>query len=297
MIMIDYYPYIDFNAIKLGELAESLLDYECAIKSYSKALDRLSNYPGDRMQPMLMAQDLAERIDNAKKSLALGTSVLKFEPWKLSKSSFVKGSQCHKYLFLDRYKKQEKTPYSEEKKELFARGHQFEEKVRSRDFPNGINIKDVVGDFAYFNSYTSYLLQVNNDTTIYEATIIEDDVLVMCDILKKDVSGNVDIYEIKLNKEINEAILQDLAIQYYVCSKRFGYNLNSFNVIFSQGESTDNWVIKNLLDELEDHVDETVRRLELFKDILQHDEPEIAMGEHCKKPYECEFIDYCKNKC
>jgi hypothetical protein len=68
-------------------------------------------------------------------------------------------------------------------------------------------------------------------------------------------------------------------------------------VIFSQGESTDNWVIKNLLDELEDHVDETVRRLELFKDILQHDEPEIAMGEHCKKPYECEFIDYCKNKC
>jgi hypothetical protein len=294
--MIDYYPYIDFNSIKLGELAESLLDYKCAIKSYSKALDRLCNYPGDRMQPMLMGKDLAERIDKAKKALPLGTSVLKFESWKLSKSSFVKGSQCHKYLFLDKYKKQEKTPISEEKKELFARGHLFEDRVRSRDFPNGINVKDVVGDFVYFNLYTSYLLQDNNEQLIYEATIIEDDVLVMCDILKKDVSGNIDIYEIKLNKEINQAIFQDLAIQYYVCSKRFGYNLNSFNVIFSKGESSDNWVIKNLLDELEDHVEETVRRLEMFKEILQNDEPEIAMGEHCRKPYECEFIDYCKNK-
>ncbi len=295
--MIDYNRYIDFNAIKLGELAESLMDYECAIKSYSKALDRLRQYPGDRMQPMLMAQDLSERIEKAKKSLPHGASLLQFESWKLSKSSFVKGSQCHKYLYLDKYKKQEKTPLTEEKKQLFARGHQFEERVRLRDFPNGVNVKDVVGVFAYFNSYTSYLLHENKEQIIYEATIIEDDVLVMCDILKKDVSGNIDIYEIKLNKQINEAIIQDLAIQYYICSKRFGHTLNSFNVIFSKGYNADNWVIKNLQDELEEHVEETIRNIGIYKDTLQHEEPEIAMGEHCKNPYECEFIDYCKNKC
>ena len=295
--MNDYYHYIDFDAIKLGELAESLLDYECAIKSYSKALDRLSKYSGDRMQPALMAQDLSARIEKANKSLPFGTSLLKLELWKLSKTSFVKGTQCHKYLFLDKYKKQEKTPISEVKKELFARGHKFEENVRAKEFLEGINGKLVVGDFAYFNSYTNYLLQEKKERTIYEATIIEDDVLVMCDVLKMDMNGCIDIYEIKLNKEINEAIIQDLAIQYYVCSKRFGYALNSFNVIFSQGDNDDSWVIKNLQDELEDQVEETMKRIELFKNILQNDEPEIAMGQHCYKPYECEFIDYCKNKC
>jgi len=261
--MLDYYNYIDFDAIKLGELAESLRDYECAIKCYSKALDRLCKYQGDRMQPTLMAQDLSERVNEAKKSLPLGSSLLKFEQWKLSKSSFIKGTQCHKYLFLDKYRKQVKTPISEVKKELFARGHKFEENVRSKEFPKGVNVKEVVGDFAYFNSYTIYLLH----------------------------------YEIKLNKEINEAILQDLAIQYYVCSKRFGYTLNSFNVIFSKGDNDDNWVIQNLQDDLEDHVQETMKRIEVFKNILQNAEPEIAIGQHCYKPYECEFIDYCKNKC
>jgi hypothetical protein len=295
--MLDYYNYIDFDAIKLGELAESLRDYECAIKCYSKALDRLCKYQGDRMQPTLMAQDLSERVNEAKKSLPLGSSLLKFEQWKLSKSSFIKGTQCHKYLFLDKYRKQVKTPISEVKKELFARGHKFEENVRSKEFPKGVNVKEVVGDFAYFNSYTNYLLHEKNERTIYEATIIEDDVLVMCDVLKKDINGGIDIYEIKLNKEINEAILQDLAIQYYVCSKRFGYTLNSFNVIFSKGDNDDNWVIQNLQDDLEDHVQETMKRIEVFKNILQNAEPEIAIGQHCYKPYECEFIDYCKNKC
>ncbi|MGB2409666.1 MAG: sigma-54-dependent Fis family transcriptional regulator, partial [Paracoccaceae bacterium] len=34
----------------------------------------------------------------------------------------------------------------------------------------------------------------------------EDEVLVMCDILTKDQDGRIDVYEIKLNKELNEAI-------------------------------------------------------------------------------------------
>ena len=293
---MDYFKYIDFTAIKLGELAESIGDFHCAIKSYTKAHDRIIQYQGDRMQPLSMRGDLYDRIEKAKKSLSYGNQILVSDHWKLSKSSFVKGTQCHKYLFLDKYKKQEKTPISAIKKELFTKGHQFEETVRDKGFPNGVNVKDVVGDFAYFNSYTKYLLKEQNDITIYEATIIEDDVLVMCDVLLKDRNNNIDIYEIKLNKEINDAILQDLAIQYYVCSKRFGYTLNSFNVIFSKGDKDNNWVIKNLQDELEDHVEETMKRIELFKNTLQNDEPIIAMGQHCYNPYECEFIDYCKNK-
>ena len=47
-------------------------------------------------------------------------------------------------------------------------------------FPGGINVKDDVGVTAYFKSYTNYLLNRDYISTIYEATIIEKNVLVMC---------------------------------------------------------------------------------------------------------------------
>lgn len=293
--MNDYYNYIDFNAIKLAELSENLGDYKCAIRNYSKALKRLVQYQGDRMQPMQMAKDLSDKIDKLNNN-NFGVSIFEYNQWKLSKSSFVKGTKCLKYIYLDKHKKLEKTPLSKEKKDLFTKGHLFEETVRITEFPNGTNIKDKVGDFGYFNSYTKYLLNTEKNCVLYEATIIEDDVLVMCDVLTKDINGKIDIYEIKLNKELNEAIIQDLVIQYYVCSKRFGHHLNSFNVIFSPDENGSNWVTKNFKDELELQIENTKNQIKLFIETLQNNEPEITMSNHCYKPYECEFIDYCKNK-
>ena len=295
--MNDYYYYIDFNAIKLAELSENLGDYKCAIRNYSKALKRLVQYQGDRMQPMHMAKDLSDKIDRLNSNNNFGVSIFEYNQWKLSKSSFVKGTKCLKYIYLDKHKKLEKTPLSKEKKDLFTKGHEFEENVRLTVFPNGINVKDTVGDFAYFNSYTKYLLNKEKNSVLYEATIIEYDVLVMCDVLTKDINGQIDIYEIKLNKELNEAIIQDLAIQYYVCSKRFGNRLNSFNVIFSPDENGINWVTKNVKDELELQIENIKNQIKLFTKTLQNNEPEITMSNHCYKPYECEFIDYCKNKC
>ena len=80
-------------------------------------------------------------------------------------------------------------------------------------FPGGINVKDDVGVTAYYKSYTNYLLYQESVSTIYEATVIEDDVLVMCDVLVKDNNGMIDIHECKSSLAINDAIKNDLAIQ------------------------------------------------------------------------------------
>jgi hypothetical protein len=293
--MSDYINYIDFNAIKLADLAYEIGDYKCAVDNYSKALNRLSNYQGDRMQPIMMASDIVKKINEINNKIGIGKSVLKFDVWKLTKSSFVKGNQCLKYLYLDKHKKEEKTPISKEKQELFNQGHTFEELVRKIEFPDGINIKDKVGNFAYFNSYTRHLLNSTNRQTIYEATIIEEEVLVMCDILVKNDDGTIHIYEIKLNTELNDAIIADLAVQYTICKKRFTSNLKSFNIVLRTEDN--NWKIENLTDSLEKQVDIVISKINDFKMILQKDEPSLLMGEHCNKPYECEFIEYCKNKC
>ena len=293
--MSDYINYIDFNAIKLADLAYEIGDYKCAVDNYSKALNRLRNYQGDRMQPIMMASGIVEKINEINTKIGTGKAVLKFDVWKLTKSSFVKGNQCLKYLYLDKHKKQEKTPISKEKQELFNQGHTFEELVRNNEFPDGINIKDKVGNFAYFNSYTRHLINSTNRQTIYEATIIEEEVLVMCDILVKNEDGNIHIYEIKLNTELNDAIIADLAVQYTICKKRFTSNLKSFNIVLRTEDK--NWKIENLTDNLEKQLDIVISKINDYKMILQKDEPSLLMGEHCNKPYECEFIDYCKNKC
>ncbi len=295
--MSDYINYIDFNTIKLADLAYEIGDYKCAIDNYSKALNRLRNYQGDSMHPIMKASEFVKKINEINTKIGNGKAILKFDIWKLTKSSFVKGNQCLKYLYLDKHKKQFKTPVSKEKQKLFNQGHTFEEWVRNNEFPDGINIKDKVGNFAYFNSYTRHLLYSTNRQVIYEATIIEDDVLVMCDILVKNEDGNIHIYEIKLNAEVNEAIIADLSIQYAICKKRFSSTLKSFNLILRTGDSNTKWKTVNLTTELEKQIDIVRKKISDFKHILENHEPILQMGDHCNKPYECEFIEYCKNKC
>ena len=244
------------------------------------------------MQPAIMATELEKKINTARSSVPFSQSILKPEGWRLTKTSFVKGSQCLKYLYLDKHKKHEKTPFSKEKLKLFEKGHNFEETVRINEFPGGIKIKDTVGDFRYFNSYTKHLLNTKQQT-LYEATIIEKGVLVMCDILVQDTDGLIDVYEIKLNSKLNEAILNDLAIQYSICKKRFGDKLNSFNVITRSSDEEKRWNIENLKDKLEDSLDITSNKINLFFSTLNSSEPKISMGAHCNKPFDCEFIKYC----
>lgn len=292
--MSDYIYYIDFKAIKLADLANELGDYKTALENYNKALERLRNYQGDSMDAIMMASGLVNKINQINNKNNLGIPVLKFDSWELTKSSFVKGNQCLKYLYLDKYNRQEKTPPSEEKKELFNEGRIFEELVRNDEFPGGINIKDKVGSFAYFNSYTSHILNSTDKLTIYEATIIEEDVLVMCDILLKDENGIIDIYEIKLNTEINDAIMGDLEIQYAICKKRFKAKLNSFNLILRSNEENKKWKIINLTTDIDKKVNAVTSKISEYKTVLAQEEPILQMGAHCQKPYECEFIKYCK---
>jgi len=294
--MSDNHNYRNITEIKLADLANELGDYELAIQFYSKVLNRLKINPDNRIVPVMNENDLVQRIEKLNKSEFRGKSILKSDTWTLTKSSFVKGKQCLKYLYLDKHKKHEKTPISKEKQELFNQGRTFEELVRNNEFPDGINIKDQVAIFEYFNSYTSHVLSTPISKTIYEATIIEDDVLVMCDILFKDENGMIDIYEIKLNTEINDAILNDLSIQYAICKKRFNSKLNSFNLILRTDQNGKNWKVENLTASLEKLTNDVYFKISDYKDVLTKEEPILKMGEHCKKPYECEFIEYCKKQ-
>ena len=278
----DYY----LNDIKLADLANEIGDYRFANYLYARVIEK----------EVSITEELKEKLDETERLKWDGKSILRFDGWKLSKSSYVKGNQCLKYLYLDKHKKRERTPVDEETQERFDRGHAFEDIVREQEFPGGVNIKDNVGNFGYFNSYTKYLLNQPEEMTLYEATIIEDDVLVMCDVFVKSKDGFVDIYEIKSSTKANIAISNDLKLQYAVCKKRFKDKLRSFNWILRVEDDEAKWKIENLTDELADKTDLVSEITDKFKKVLNGREPEIAMGEHCNSPYKCEFIDYCEKR-
>jgi hypothetical protein len=292
--MSNYTYYIDSNAIKLGDCAQKIGDYNLAISSYSKALDRLKKYQGDKMLPIQIGADLQKKLNLLERKTQQGKPILKYDSWKLTKTSFVKGSKCHKNLYLDKHKRGESTPFTDEQLNLFKKGHNFEETVRQNEFPDGLDIKNEVGNFAYFNSYTKYILSFSIIPILYEASIIEDDVLVMCDILVKSENGLYDIYEIKLNSSLNQAILDDLAIQYAICKKRFGKNLNSFSVILRKENTKTEYTIQNVKKEMESKLIATEQKIQKYKQILDNKEPNVHIGDHCFNPYKCEFIAYCK---
>ena len=294
LTMSDYIKYMDLNAIKLADLANEIGDYKVALEFYNKAWNRLSHYQGDRMSPLMMGVNLNNKIREMEKKLHERKSILRFDGWQMTKSSFVKGNQCFKYLYLDKHKKNEKTSVDKETQAKFNRGHEFEDSVRNEEFPEGINIKKQVGNFTYFNSYTKYLLDKPGELILYEATIIEDDVLIMCDVLVKSEDGFVDIYEIKHSTEANIAISTDLKLQYAVCKKRFKDKLRSFNLILRVEDETPNWKIENHINELKSQTTIVDDKIAELKKVLQGEEPTIAIGEHCTMPYKCEFIDYCK---
>ena len=293
--MSDYIYYIDNNSISLADAAFETGDYSLSVKLYDKALVRLRKYRGDRMAPISLASSLVKKQAEAKKMLRSkrDASVLKFDTWQLSKTSYIKGLQCLKHLYLDKYKKKEKTKPSAETMELFKRGHDFEELFRRTVFPEGINVKNILGmNFAYFNSYTDYLFKKTGRQVIFEATIIENGVFIMADVIEKLDGDLYDFYEIKLYTELNEVIWNDLAIQYYVCKKRFGNKINNFNVVLRKNEN--DWTVTNLKKELEEKIKGIDTKIAEMKAVLQQNqEPETATGEHCQRPYECEFVAYC----
>ena len=225
----------------------------------------------------------------------MSESIILYDTWELTKTSFVKGCKCLRCLYLDKHKKIEKTPVVEEKQARYKKGREFEDYVRAKDFPCGIHIKDECNDIRYFNSYTKDLLESPQSQILFEATIIEEEVLVMCDVLVKDSNGYIDIYEIKNYRDINDAILNDLAIQYYVCKLRFGNKLKTFNLVLRSNKNGEKWKTDDYKEELETEIDNTKSKIVKYKSVLLNGEPMIPMGNQCDSYNKCDFIEYCNN--
>lgn len=218
---------------------------------------------------------------------------MKQKVYLFTKTAFVRGMQCKKLVYLDKYCSKLRTPPDAETLARFRKGRDFENAFKDL-FINAIDVKQYHRFVSekYIN-FTQTLLDKEGKVELFEAGILYDKVLVLTDVLRKNEDGSYDIFEVKHSEKINSAIEWDLAVQYYVCKHKL-HRINTFNVVTRANETE--FIVVDKKEELEEKL-ETVRiHIKEFEEILQGFEPDIRMGEQCESPYSCDFQDYCRVK-
>ena len=105
----------------------------------------------------------------------------------LSKSLFLRGLQCHKSLYMEKYHPDLKGAIAPSTESLFQRGHEVGFAARDL-FPEGIEIPYGEGSYDQQIKMTQAAIS-KGTTTLYEAAFSSDDVFVKVDILHKGRRG------------------------------------------------------------------------------------------------------------
>lgn len=220
----------------------------------------------------------------------------------LSKSSFLKGLQCEKQLYLYKYHYDWADEISEDQQAIFERGHDVG-KLAQQLFPNGVNASlDDPMRSPQQVELTKELID-KGEKIIYEAAFEYDNVLVIADILVKEKNNKWKIYEVKSSTEVKEEHIMDASVQYYVISNS-GLNVVDTSIIYinnqyiRKGELNLSKLfniesVQELALKLQKSVKKNIERL---KEVLRQKKiPDIDIGPHCSSPYDCSFLGYCWN--
>jgi hypothetical protein len=177
---------------------------------------------------------------------------------------------------------------------LFDAGRSFEDRFRS-SFINAIDLKKIFKNkFHLYSAYTKALVAKGAEINIFEAAFVHDEVLVLTDVLQQESGNTFTIYEVKNSKSLTEVIMNDAAVQYYVC-KSVLKNIKAFNIVLATSDG--GFEIIDVTAKLEEKMASIPKNIEKLKLVLKDKKaPCVAMGAQCNKPYTCEFIAHCSKE-
>ena len=166
-------------------------------------------------------------------------------------------------------------------------------------FGGGKRIKFDGGSFDEKIVQTENFIK-NGEKAIYEATFCFDEILVMVDILQV-VDGKLIINEVKSSTSLSDVYVDDASIQYYVISS-LGYEVERINVIYLnnqyiRGEKLELdklFTVNDVTDQILSMQIKVAENIKKLKETINDDvEPNLDIGVHCFKPYECDGMNYC----
>ena len=220
----------------------------------------------------------------------------------LSKSTYIKGEQCLKQLYLLKKRPFLRDRMPAERIARFNRGTQVGIYAQQL-FPGGIDAGP-----KHYSQYrkavekTAELIKQGREV-IYEAAFQAHRTLILLDILVKN-GDKWDAYEVKSSNKLSETFYKDAALQYYIL-RESGVNIGSFSLIhintsYVRGEEMDIhklFTITDVTEKVEAQRDYVAKQINRQLEILEAaHSPKIEIGPHCYNPYDCDFIGHCWKK-
>ncbi|HMO32926.1 MAG TPA: DUF2779 domain-containing protein [Lacibacter sp.] len=217
----------------------------------------------------------------------------------LSKSTFLYGCQCPKRLWLHKKRPDLRDEEDEAQTAVFQAGTDVGLLARRR-FPGGVDASPP-DPFSYPQSVadTQRYLQ-EGVPVIYEAAFQYEGVLAAVDILVQQGDRWI-AYEVKSTNSVKEPHKLDAALQYYVLTHA-GLALADFCILhLNRGyirsgalDLRELFTPTSVLEEVRAQQTFVEQKIPQLKRVLQQKtEPAIDPGDHCMKPYACDFYGYC----
>ena len=216
----------------------------------------------------------------------------------LSKSTYIRGLQCHRSLYLNKFRPYLRDKISEEQLAKFARGHSVG-KVAQQLFPGGITMSRPGKPSAL---KTAQLIN-EGFPVIYEACFISDDVIVALDILVKQ-GNNYCAYEVKSSIALSAVYYNDAFLQYHVINasglkpdKFFLIHRNAEIEFSDSADLNEMFIFTDVTAECEKNEALVQNGISQMLEVLKRDKsPDIFPGKHCLSPYPCDFRGVCWKK-
>ena len=218
---------------------------------------------------------------------------------RLSKSTFIRGLQCKKSLYLYKHHYNLKDPTPSSLQAVFDQGISIG-LLAQELFPNGVDASPE-NHFKMVESVGKTLDFISQGhTIIYEATFLYDEVLAALDILVNDEDG-WKAYEVKSSTKVSDTYVKDAAIQYYTI-KNSGIDLKDISIVYINNQYVKNgeidinelFMVESVYDQVLEFLPRIPNEVRRLKDVIESpDIPSVDIGPHCSDPYDCDFKGTC----
>ncbi len=214
---------------------------------------------------------------------------------RLSKSRFVTGLQCHKYLW---WKVHE--PDASELKVDPETQFRFDQGTRVGELAQSYVPGGVLIDLPYYQirekvEATRDALR-SDPPAIYEASFLADGVFVAVDILEK-VNGGFRIIEVKSSTSVKPYNIPDAAVQAHVLCQAglsvVGAEIMHLNTECRYPNLDDLFIRADVTTEVEGVLGTVPGEIQAQLRMLSGPLPTVPVGAHCSDPFGCDFWDRC----
>ena len=215
-------------------------------------------------------------------------------PTMLSKSKYLNGLQCSKYLWI-LFHEPEKIPEPDAAtRYIFDQGNLVGE-LAKKLFPGGIDIpsEDFMGNIRE----TVELFKKRRP--LFEAGILAGNIYARADILNPVDEDEWDIVEVKSSTGVKDVHIHDVSYQ-KLCYQRFGLKIRKCFLLYINNQYVKNGEIdpeqlltmRDISDEVEAVSPGIQDRIDyIFEIIAAKSCPDVAIGKHCNSPYECPLTE------